>query len=341
MRILVIGGTVFQGRAIVEEALRRGHEVTTFNRGKSGTDVEGVEAVRGDREVRADLERLVDGRTWDVVVDVFGLVPRVVAESARAFSGKAGIYTYISSVGAHRDFPAKPVDESSPLHECSPDAGPEDGNYEIFKAGSEYAVERYFDGEKLIIEPAVILGPYENAWRLPAWLQRVRRGGRFLAPGDPGRRLQLIDVRDVAAFALDMAERGVGDRFVVTSRPGVTTIGELLAECVRAVGSDAEPIWIDDRFLFEQKVQPWNELPLWIPEHPAFAGGFQVRTDKAHAAGLRCRPVAETVHDTWAWLSELGDAIPETRAVTRSDIPRPGLDPEKEARILAAWDVRL
>jgi len=341
MKILIIGGTGFLGRAIVEDALRRGHEITTFNRGKSGADVPGVESVHGDREVRADLERLVDGRTWDVVVDVFGLVPRVVAESARLFSGKTGMYAYISSVGAHVDFPAKPVDETSPLRECSPDAGPEDGNYDVFKAGSEYAVERYFDGEKLIIEPAVILGPYENAWRLPAWLQRIRRGGRFIAPGAPDRRLQLIDVRDVAAFTLDMAERGVGDRYLVTSPPGVTTFGELLDECVRAVGSDAEPVWIDDRFLFEHKVQPWNEIPLWAPEHPAFAGGFQVRTDKAHAAGLRCRPIAETVRDTWAWLSELGDATPASGPATRAGTPRPGIDPEKEAHILAAWDVRI
>jgi Nucleoside-diphosphate-sugar epimerases len=340
MKILIIGGTGFLGRAVAEEAVRRGHAVTTFNRGKSAADVEGVESVRGDREVRADLERLVDGRTWDVVVDVFGLVPRVVAESARTFSGKAGMYAYISSVGAHRDFPAKPVDEGSPLHECSPDAGPGDGNYELFKAGSERAVERFFDGAKLILEPGVILGPYENAGRLPAWFDRLRRGGRFIAPGDPGRRLQLIDVRDVAAFLLDLAERGVGDRFLVTSPPGVTTIGELLAECVRVAGSDAEPVWIDDRFLFEHKVQPWNELPLWAPEHPGFAGGFQVRTGKARAAGLRCRPVAETVRDTWAWFSEPG-APPAAPATTRGDVPRPGIAPEKEARILAAWDARL
>jgi 2'-hydroxyisoflavone reductase len=339
MKILVIGGTAFLGRAIVEEALRRGHEVTTFNRGKSATDVPGVETVRGDREVRADLERLVDGRTWDVVVDVFGLVPRVVADSARAFSGKAGMYAYISSVSAILDFPVKPVDENSPLHECSPDAGPDDGNYELFKAGSERAVERYFDGEKLILSPGVILGPYENVGRLPAWLERVRRGGRFVAPGHPDRPLQLIDARDVAIFLLDQAERGVGDRFIVGSRPGATTFGELLAECARATGSDAEPVWMDDAFLLEQQVGPWNELPLWAPEQPAFAAVFQLSTEKAHAAGLRCRPIAETVRDTWAWLSSVGFAH-EPPATNRGKVPRPGIDPEKEARILAAWDAR-
>ena len=338
MRILVIGGTVFQGRAIVEEALRRGHEVTTFNRGKSGTDVEGVEAVRGDREVRADLERLVDGRTWDVVVDVFGIVPRVVAESARMLSGKAATYVYISSVSAVPGWPANVVDESSPRHECSPDAGPDDGDYGRFKAGSERAVEQYFDGNRVILAPGLILGPHENVGRLPSWLRRVHRGGRFLAPGDPGRRLQVIDARDIAIFALDLAERGVDDRFLVTSPPGVTTFGELLAECVRVVGSDAEPVWIDDRFLLDHEVTPWTELPLWTPDTPEFAGIWQVDTSKAQAAGLRCRPVAETVRDTWVWLRDLG--IPDRLMRYRDTVPEPGVDAEKEARILAGWDAR-
>ncbi|MFO7253377.1 MAG: NAD-dependent epimerase/dehydratase family protein [Actinomycetes bacterium] len=339
MKILVIGGTVFLGRAIVEEALRRGHEVTTFNRGRSAADVPGVETVRGDREVRADLERLADGRTWDVVVDVFGLVPRVVAESARALSGKAAMYAYVSSVSAIRGFPERPVDEDSPLHEGSPDAGPGEGTYETFKAGSERAVERWFAGEKLILAPGVILGPYENVGRLPTWLNRVRRGGRFVAPGDPGRPLQFIDVRDVAAFLLDRAERGTGDRFLVSSRPGVTTFGELLAECARVTGADAEPVWLNDRFLLEQGVAPWNELPLWAPDQPAFAGVFRLSTEKAHAAGLRCRPVAETVRDTWAWLGEAG-GLADAPATNRGAVPRPGIDAAKEARILAAWDAR-
>lgn len=194
-----MGGSVFLGRAITQEALRRGHEVTTFNRGRNGVDLVGVEAVKGDREVPEDLDRLVAGREWDAVIDVHGQVPRVVGESVRRLAGRAGSYAYISSISALSDFPERECDESSPLFECAPDAGPEDGHYGMLKAGCERAVEEGFDGNVLIIQPGLILGPYENVGRLPWWLDRISRGGRVLAPGDPNRAMQVIDVRDIAA----------------------------------------------------------------------------------------------------------------------------------------------
>lgn len=338
MKVLVLGGTVFLGRAIVAEALRRGHQVTTFNRGLSGPDAEGVEAVRGDRQSTDDLRRLIDGRTWDIVVDVAGFVPRVVGESARLLSGRAAVYAYVSSISSVRGFPAAEVDEGSPMHECDPDAGPDDGDYGVLKAGCERAVEKYFDGARLIVSPGLIIGPHENVGRLPAWLRRVNRGGRFLAPGDPGRPLQLIDARDIAIFTLDLAERGVGDRFLVTGPPGNTTFGGLLADCVAATGAEAEPVWLDDRFLLDHEVAPWTELPLWAPDQPGWEHVWHVSTAKAQAAGLRCRPITETVHDTWAWLRDLG--VPEKLTRYRDTVPEPGLDPDKEARILAAWDAR-
>ncbi|HEX2361668.1 MAG TPA: NAD-dependent epimerase/dehydratase family protein, partial [Jiangellaceae bacterium] len=168
MRILVIGGSVFLGRAFVTEALRRGHEVTTFNRGLTGADVPGVEIVRGDRQLTADLERLVDDRRWDAVVDVCGFAPRVVGESVRLLSGHADSYLFVSSISAIRDWPAEPVDEASARHECAPDAGPE-GDYGVLKAGCERAVETGFGGRVLIISPGLILGPHENVGRLPWW----------------------------------------------------------------------------------------------------------------------------------------------------------------------------
>src|SRR5689334_7993389 len=122
MRILIIGGSVFVGRAVTEEALRRGHEVTTFNRGLSGADLPGVEAVRGDRGVARDLDRLVEGREWDAVVDVIGRVPKMVHESGRRLNGRAGVCTYVSRISAIADFPAKECHESPPRYECAPDA---------------------------------------------------------------------------------------------------------------------------------------------------------------------------------------------------------------------------
>ncbi|OUC92626.1 NAD-dependent epimerase/dehydratase family protein [Streptosporangium minutum] len=330
MRTLVIGGSVFLGRAIVEEALRRGHEVTTFNRGRSGVDLPGVEAVRGDREVAEDLARLTDGRRWDIVVDVCGYVPRVVGESVRALNGRAATYTFISSISACSDWPEPgAVDESAPRFECAPDAGPEDGDYGTLKAGCERAVEQGFDGNVLIIEPGLLLGPHEDVGRLPWWLTRIARGGRVLAPGDPDVAMQVIDVRDIAAFTLTQAEAGVNDRFFTSGVQGNIAFGDWLAECRAVTGSDAEFVWVKDRFLLDREIQPWTELPLWAPRTPEFAGLWLPSSAKAHAAGLRCRPVAETVRDTWAWLREI--------PVEERSFGRHGIAPEKEAGILAEW----
>ncbi|MEU9834530.1 NAD-dependent epimerase/dehydratase family protein [Streptosporangium sp. NPDC048047] len=329
MRTLVIGGSIFLGRAIVEEALRRGHEVTTFNRGRNGVDVPGVEAVRGDREVTSDLERLAEGREWDIVVDVCGFVPRVVGESVRVLNGHAATYAFISSISACASWPGQASDESSPRFECAPDAGRDDGDYGVLKAGCERAVEQGFDGNALIIEPGLIIGPHENVGRLPWWLTRIDRGGRVLAPGDPEMAMQLIDARDIAAFTLDQAGAGTNDRFFVSGVRGNSTYRGLLEECRAVTGSDAELVWVDDGFLLGRDVAPWTELPVWAPRDEEFAGVWLPSSEKALAAGLRCRPVAETVRDTWAWLRE----IPVEERSFRGH----GIDPEKEAKILAEW----
>ncbi|ETK32379.1 NAD-dependent epimerase/dehydratase family protein [Microbispora sp. ATCC PTA-5024] len=336
MRILVIGGSVFLGRAIVEDALGRGHEVTTFNRGRSGPDLPGVEAVHGDREVAADLERLVDGRRWDAVVDVCGFTPRVVLDSVRALSGHAAQYTFISSISAYADWPAKPgVTEESPLFDCPPDAEADFGEYGVLKAGCERAVEQHFDGAALIVQPGLILGPHENVGRLPWWLTRIAKGGRVLAPGDPGLPIQLIDARDIAAFTVTQAANGAAGRYMTGGVPGNATFGSWLGACVEVTGSDAELVWVDDRFLLDRDVQEWTELPLWATSE-AGAGVWSHSSAKALAAGLTCRPVGETVRDTWEWLKD----VPEERRSFGSQRLRHGIDPDKEARILAEWDAR-
>ncbi|NRQ38607.1 NAD-dependent epimerase/dehydratase family protein [Nonomuraea sp. NN258] len=333
MKVLIIGGSRFLGRALAAESLARGHEVTTFNRGRSGPDLPGVEAVRGDREVRADLERLADGRTWDFVVDTSGYVPRVVGESVRALSGHATTYAFVSSVSAVDGFPGKPATDASGIWECAPDAGPDDGDYGVLKAGCERAVEQGFDGNALIIQPGLILGPHENVGRLPWWLTRISHGGRVPAPGDPATPMQLIDVRDLAVFTLDQAERGVADRFMVTGPAGNTTYGEWLALCEQVTGSGAEFVWMADEFLAEQGVGTFVELPLWGGPASSETDNFwSVSTAKAEAAGLRARPVAEIVRDTWAWLKD----VPEQERVYGAH----GMAPEKERAVLAAWDAR-
>ena len=333
MRILVIGGSVFFGRAIVSEALRRGDEVTTFNRGISGVDVPGVEAVRGDRTVTADLQHLAHGRRWDAAIDVCGFVPDVVGESARILSGHSDAYAFVSSISVFRDWPAHPVDESSATHRCSPDAGPDDGDYGELKAGCERAVQEGFDGRVLLLGPGLILGPHENVGRLPWWLRRVARGGAVLAPGDPAVEMQVIDARDIAAFGLNQLHAGTEGRFLTSGPPGNTTFGGWLADCVAVTRSDAELVWVPDDVLAEHHVEMWTELPLWLPASPDTAGAWRASVDKALAAGLSCRPVVDTVRDTWSWMT--ADGV-DTLATYR-DTPDHGIDPGKEQEILAAW----
>jgi 2'-hydroxyisoflavone reductase len=335
MRLLVIGGSGFLGHAFVTRALRRGDRVTTFNRGRSGTDVPGAEVIRGDREKDDDLRRLVEGRRWDAVIDTCGYVPQVVGRSARALSGHADAYLFVSSIHAYADWPERRVDERSALHACPPDAGPDaDVPYNALKAGCERAVESGFDGRLLILNPGLITGPREQVPRLTWWLTRIAAGGPFLAPGDPGRAMQLIDARDIAEFGLARLAAGATGRFLVSGVPGNSTFGALLDECVHVTGADAVPTWVDDAFLLKHGVAEWTELPMWTPDGPAAAGVWLPSSEKALQAGLRCRPVAETVRDTWSWIGE--EKITADRAAADGQ----GIDLEKERRILAAWAER-
>ncbi|MEZ0093050.1 NAD-dependent epimerase/dehydratase family protein [Streptacidiphilus sp. EB129] len=340
MRLLVIGGTVFLGQAFVREAAARGWEVTTFNRGESGVDEPGVTVVRGDRERPEDLAGLAAHGPWDAVVDVCGYTPRVVGASVAALAGSADSYLYISSINAYPGFPAVPVDETSPRHECAPDAGTEDGDYGTLKVGCERAVTEGFPGRALVIQPGLIMGPGDRARRLAWWLERAARGGRMLAPGSPDRVMQLIDSRDIAAFGLDRIVAGDAGTYL-TGGPGPnTTWGEYLGTCVEATGGKATLEWVDDdRFLLDQKVDPWMELPLWSPLSEDFAAVWQHSSAKAVAAGLRCRPVTESIRDTAEWLFAPG-GLEEANAPHHAPSEGRGLAPDKEQAILAAWAAR-
>ncbi|GAA0944826.1 NAD-dependent epimerase/dehydratase family protein [Nonomuraea longicatena] len=331
MRMLILGGTWFLGRALAELAVGRGHEVTTFNRGRSGGDVAGVVAVRGDRGRWADLVRLVRGGPWDAVVDTSGMVPGVVRASASVLSRVAEFYVYVSTVNVYRGWPTDPLDDGSevragggrPLGENAAD------RYGREKAGCEVAVGTAFPGRSAVLRPSVMIGPREYAGRVPWWLRRVAGGGRVLAPGVPGWGIQPVDVRDVAEFALKVAERRLGGSFNVAAPIGSATFGDLLEACRRVTGGSAALEWVADEFLVRHGVREWVELPLWRPH----AGTWRLETARARAAGLRCRPLFETVCDTWEWLCA-GDADLDHEAA--ADV---GITPTREAAVLAAWDV--
>ncbi|MDH6133622.1 2'-hydroxyisoflavone reductase [Kitasatospora sp. MAA4] len=346
MRLLVIGGSVFLGQAFVADALARGWEVTTFNRGQTARDLPGVEVVRGDREVQADLDRLAEAGPWDAVVDVCGYVPRVVGASVRALAQQTRTYLFVSSISAVQEWGTAAVDESSARFACAADADQDAGEYGALKAGCERAVEEGFPQGALVLEPGLIMGPGDRAGRLTSWLARAARGGRMVAPGGQGapeRPMQLIDARDIAAFGLDQVERGGTGRYLVSGVRANTTWGEFLGECLAVTGSKAELVWVDDALLQEHEVEPWTELPLWMP--PGIGGDavWEPDSSRAIAAGLRCRPVVESIRDTWAWLSTPegeAEAFSAYRSFAQSGLQNRGLAPEKEQRILDAWAAR-
>jgi 2'-hydroxyisoflavone reductase len=333
VRILILGGSRFLGRAFAAEALDAGHDVTVFNRGRSGPDLPGVTAIRGDRENPADLERLVAegaaAEPWDAVVDTSGYVPKIVGEGARALAEAAGAYLFISSVSAFADFPTRPLSATSALFDCPSDAT--EGEYGPLKAGCERAVRENFPGRVLIHYPGIILGPHETSGRLTWWLSRIARGGDVLAPGDPQRRIQLIDARDIARFGLRCVESGDTEPYLLAGPKGHTTFGDWLAACVATTGSDARFVWAPDDVLLEHKVQVWSGLPLWSPEEGEAAAVWDKYSAPALAAGLVCRPIEETVRDTWAWLKDAPSLADEDGRINGH-----GLSPAEEQRILAA-----
>jgi 2'-hydroxyisoflavone reductase len=327
MRLLVLGGTRFLGRGIVDAALARGDEVTTFTRGRSGAPPAGVEALHGDRSAPDGLAAL-RGREWDAVIDTSGFVPAVVGRGAALLADAVGHYVFVSSVSAYPLFPAEPVRADTPVSDCAPDAGSADGTFAMqdygpFKAGCERAVDQHFAGRSAHLRAGMIIGPYDDTGRFPYWVGRLDRGGEVLAPGVPDAPLRLIDQRDLGAWAVEVARDRVTGPFVATGPAGQVTWRELLA--------GADVTWVDEDFLVERGVEGWTELPLWIPHAPHL---YDQDTAAAEAAGLRARPVAESARDVLAWL-RAGDEGPANPRVGRA-----GLDPAREAELLAAWHAR-
>lgn len=324
---------MFAGREIALAAIEAGAQVTTFNRGLSGRDVDGVAVVRGDRNEPSDLARLAAAGPWDSVIDTSAYVPRETLAVAETLRPVARHYVLLSTVSVYARWPIDPLDESSEVLVCPPDAGPdygvdvEDGptKYGYQKAGCESAVQVAFGRDSTVLRPGVVLGPREYVGRLPWWLQRVSRGGRIVAPGEPQRSIQPVDVRDLAAFSVQCALERHGGAYNVTAPIGRETFHGMLEACAEATEASAEFVWIPDRDLLAHGVRQWSELPLWR----TFAGVWAVDSTRAHNAGLSSRRLRETVRDTWGWMTREGWAPHHERA---NEI---GLSTEREQAILA------
>lgn len=317
MRLLILGGSGFVGRAVADEAVRRGFDVTVFNRGSKKAPP-GVTVLTGDR--LGDLGALHDG-TWDAVVDTWSAGGEAVRRTAELLSGRAGHYTYVSSRSVYTGAGRERAEDAALVDEA------EDGY-----AGDKLRGERaaaVFDGPVLLARAGLILGPYEDIGRLPWWLNRLARGGPTLAPGPRELPLQYIDVRDLANFVLDAAAGRLDGPFDLVSAPGHTTMGEFLDVANEVTGGRAELRWTEPEVIAAAGIEPWSQLPVYLPPgelHDFLHGGD---TRKAYANGLVCRPVRETIGDTWVWLRGLPGGAPQ-----RADRPRVGLDPEVEAKVL-------
>ena len=297
MRILVLGGTVFLGRHVVAEALARGDAVTVFTRGVHPVP-DGVEHRVGDRA--GDVSALERGE-WDAVVDTSGYEAEHVGRLCELLADRIGHYVFVSSCNVYPAWPEEHVDEDSAVWET------DDADYGPQKAASERAAEAALPGRFATVRAGLICGPHDNVFRLPWWVRRIAAGGRVPAPGDPDRPVQLVDARDLATFLLDLAEQRIAGAFNGTAPAGEQAMGEVLDAAVAATGSDGELVWIPDAKLQAAEVDAWVELPLWLPaaEYP---GTWTFGTERAQAAGLRCRPVADTIADVCAWLRDGGEA---------------------------------
>lgn len=326
MRLLVLGGTHHVGRAVVETALGSGWEVSTLTRGVSGSPARGADERHADRLDPESVARALGDDDWDLVVDTWAGAPRVVRAAAHLLAPRARHYSYVSSRSVYAWPIPSGADESAPVVNGDPDATADD-EYAAAKRGGELAVLEAFPGRALLARAGLILGPYEQVGRLPFWLGRLASGGRVPAPGPRERPLQYIDARDLATWLLDAGRRGVTGTFNTVSPPGHTSIGALLDEAVRVTGGTAELVWLSPEQVAHAGVQGWTELPIWVPPTGELAALHDGDTRAAHDAGLRCRPMAETVADTWAWLQREG----------RPKHPRPdtGFGPDAERRLLA------
>lgn len=326
MELLVLGGTRFVGRALVAEGQARGWRVSALNRGLTGRLPDGVRLLTADRTSYDDLRAALDGVSFDLVVDTWAGAPKVADLAAGLLTGRAGRFGYVSSRSVYRWPPPSGSDESAPVVDAEPDADATD--YAADKRGGELAVLQHFP-DALLARAGMILGPHEDIGRLPAWLDRISRGGRVPAPGRPQRPLQYVDARDLAGWMLGALEAGYAGPVNAVSRPGHCTMGELLDACVAATGADTELVWIGEAEIEAAGVEPWTQLPCWVPEQGELAGLMDGDTSLAAATGLQCRPVVDTVRDTREWLQANG--MPAQRA----DRSAHGLPPDAEVRLLA------
>ena len=321
MRILVLGGTQFVGRALVASALAGGNEVTLFHRGITNAGLfPEAEHVLGDRD--GDLG-LLEGRSWDACIDVSGYLPRLVGDAARALEASVGRYVYVSTISVYADL-AIPRDETAALATIDDETTEEitGGSYGALKALGERAVNDVYGERAAIVRPGFVIGPFDHTGRFPWWVHRAARGGEMIVPASLARAFQAIDTRDLADFLLIRARSPLTGVFNATGPVPAVTMLDVVETAASASDADLNVEVIDDAFLTAQGIE--SELPLWADD-PNWVAWAQVDVSKAIGAGLTFRSIEDTVAATLAHTETVAGI---------------GLEQEREAEILTAWHGR-
>lgn len=337
LSILMLGGTGFLGPAEVEYALARGHEVTLFNRGQTNTHLfPDVEKLVGDRAT-PDLEALT-GRHWDAVMDTSANIATWVRDTAAALENSVGRYLFVSSMSAHtgNDILWQTEEGEVFSHEQYVEALAKnpDQPMALFgeqKAEAERIVNNTFGDRGLVVRPGLIVGPGDRSDRFTYWPVRIDRGGEIVAPDDGTVGAQIVDVRDLGRFLVHLLEQEASGTYNAVGPKSPMSMAEMLYGIRAITSSEVKFTWIPADFLREQKVGAWMEMPVWVYPSDETRGFMAWDCTKAFAAGLQCRPLADTARDTLTWWNERGEDAPPMRT---------GLAPDKEAAILAAWKAR-
>jgi 2'-hydroxyisoflavone reductase len=336
MKILILGGTQFVGRHIIEAAQARDHRVTLFNRGRTNAELyPQVEKLRGDRDGALDALR---GRAWDAVIDTSGYVPRIVGQSAGLLRDAVQRYLFISTISVYASLAEPGVNEDSALATLA-DYSVEAITGETYgglKVLCERTVQDAYGARALIVRPGLIVGPHDPTHRFTYWPARMadadRCGGEVLAPDEPGHLTQFIDARDLAEWCVRLLEADAAGVYNATGPDYPLTLGAVFAACRAAAGTDVRFTWADEDFLLAQGVIPFRDLPLWVPVSEAGFGAVDI--SRALAAGLTFRPLDVTARDTLAWYA--GRSAAEQAASAE----RAGLSAAREAELLAEWHAR-
>ena len=328
-RILILGGTGFIGPHMVREALRRGHDVSLFNRGKTNNALfPDLELLVGDRNNGLDT---LEGGKWDAVIDNSGYVPRHVTDSARLLSPSISHYLFISSISAYASF-AKANHEDSPLA-TMPDETVEEVTGETYgpmKALCEQRAAAEISDKRLtILRPTYICGPGDHTDRFSYWPVRTMNGGEMFWPGTPQDKIQIIDVRDLANFVVDAIEQRITGIFNTVTPAGSYSMGDLLADSMAITGTEVQPTWVSAEFIEAQNLGEGRLIPIWSPPDGEYGSVAYVNGERAVAMGLQNRPVRETARDLINWWKTLPDH--------RTENIRAGLSAEREAEVLALW----